>query len=140
MPDKLFIIAACGSAIAALLHLACIVMGERWYRLMGAGEHMAKLAAAGHPYPTVVTSTISLVLLVWSCYALSGAGVIRPLPFLKAVLVLLSLVLLARGLLFPLLMPLFPGNSLTFWYLSSAICLLLGSCFAMGSWQSWHRL
>jgi hypothetical protein len=140
MPDKLFIIAACGSLIATVLHLACIVLGERWYRLMGAGEHMAKLAAAGHPYPTVVTSAISLVLLVWSCYALSGAGVIRPLPFLKAVLVLISLVLLARGLLFPLLMPLFPGNSLTFWYLSSAICLLLGSCFAMGSWQSWHRL
>ena len=140
MPDKLFIIAACGSAIAALLHLACIVMGERWYRLMGAGEHMAKLAAAGHPYPTVVTSAISLVLLVWSCYALSGAGVIRPLPFLKAVLVLISLVLLARGLLFPLLMPVFPGNSMTFWYMSSAICLLLGSCFAMGSWQNWHRL
>lgn len=140
MANKLFIIAACGSALAALLHLACIVLGERWYRLMGAGEQMAKMAAAGHPYPTVVTSAISLVLLVWSCYALSGAAVIRPLPFLKPVLVLISLVLLARGLLFPLLTPAFPGNSMTFWYLSSASCLLLGSCFAMGSWQNWHRL
>lgn len=140
MPNKLLIVAACGSALAALFHLACIVIGERWYRLMGAGEQMATLAAAGHPYPMLITSAISLVLLVWSCYALSGAGLIRPLPLRKTALVLISLVLLARGLLFPLLMPAFPGNSMTFWYLSSAICVLLGSCFAIGSWQSWQRL
>ena len=140
MANKLLIIAACGSALAALLHLACIVLGERWYRLMGAGEQMAKLAAAGHPYPIVVTLAISLMLLIWTCYALSGAGVIQPLPLLKTALVLISLVLLARGLLFPLLMPAFPGNSITFWYLSSAVCLLLGGCFAIGSWQNWHRL
>lgn len=140
MPAKLFIIAACGSALAALLHLACLVLGERWYRLMGAGEQMAKLAAAGHPYPAMVTSAISLVLLFWALYALSGAAVIRPLPLLKTALVLISLVLLARGLLFPLLIPAFPDNSMTFWYLSSASCLLLGSCFAIGSWQSWSRL
>lgn len=140
MANLLLLIAAGASTVAALLHLACIVLGERWYLFMGAGPHMAALAKAGHPYPSLVTLAISLVLLVWACYALSAAGLIRTLPLRKTALILISLLLIARGLLFPLLMPFFPGNSMTFWYLSSAICLLLGSCFAIGGWLKRHQL
>jgi hypothetical protein len=54
------------SAVAALLHLACIVFGASWYRFMGAGEQMAKMVSNGSWYPTVVTLTIAAVLSVWS--------------------------------------------------------------------------
>jgi hypothetical protein len=56
------------SAVAALLHLACIVFGASWYRFMGAGEQMAKMVSNGSWYPTVVTLTIAAVLSVWSLY------------------------------------------------------------------------
>ena len=84
-PNYLLALAAALSAIAALLHLACIYFGGPWYRAMGAGEQMAQLAESGSSRPTVVTVFIACVLLVWSLYALSGAGVVRS-PFLIAVI------------------------------------------------------
>jgi hypothetical protein len=121
------------SAIAALAHLACIALGGPAYRLMGAGERMARAAEAGKPAPTLVTAAIAGVLLAWAIYAFSGAGLAPPLPFTRLVLALISAVYLARALAFPLLRPVFPENSTTFWYLSSGICLVLGLLYAVGA-------
>lgn len=76
------------SALAAVLHLGCIVFGPSWYRFLGGGEQMAELASTGHWYPTVVTLAIATVLALWSLYALSGAGVIRRLPLVRVALYL----------------------------------------------------
>lgn len=120
---------------AALAHLGCIMFGGDWYRFFGAGEQIARMAEQGLWYPTLVTSFIVAMLVVWGCYALSGAGVIRRLPLTKLALVLISGVFLLRGVAFVGLMPMFPENSLTFWLVSSAICLLIGGLFAVGTWQ-----
>lgn len=114
------------TVLVALIHVGCIVFGGDWYRFLGAGEQMAQLADSGHPYPTIVTSIISAVLLLWAAYAFSGAGIIVKLPLVRLALVLISAVLLARALGFYFIMPAFPDNSLTFWLISSGICLFLG--------------
>ena len=101
---------------------------------------MAALAEADHWYPTVVTALIAGVLLVWALYALSGAGVIRRLPLLRTVLCGVTAVYLLRGVAFVPLMPLFPGNSATFWVVSSAICLAFGLVHLAGLRQAWSRL
>lgn len=126
--------------MAALLHLGCIAFGASWYRALGAGEGMAQLAAAGHPRPTLFALFIASVLLLWACYALSGAGAIRRLPLLKPALCAITAVYLLRGIGFVALMPYFPGNSLTFWLLSSGICLGFGLVHLIGLKQRWHRL
>ncbi len=131
--------AAAGSLIAALLHLGCIAFGAPWYRAMGAGEGMARLAEAGSWRPTLITLAITAVLLVWALFALSGAGAIRPLPLTKLALLAISAVLLLRGLGFVFLQPYFPGNSATFWAVSSGFCLLLGGLYAVGLYQLWGR-
>ncbi|MGO1073670.1 hypothetical protein [Lysobacter sp. CA199] len=128
------------SAMAALAHLGCIVFGASWYRAMGAGEQMARLAAAGHWYPTVVTLVVAALLSTWSLYALSGAGAIGRLPLLRLALCLITGVYLLRAFAFVALKPYFPGNSDTFWWLSSAICLLLGLVHLIGLRQVWGRL
>lgn len=120
------------SAIAALAHLACIALGGRAYRFMGAGERMARAAEAGRLAPTLVTAAIAGMLLVWAVYAFSGAGLAPPLPFTRLVLALISAAYLVRALAFPLLKPMFPGNSATFWRVSSGICLVLGLLHAAG--------
>ena len=74
-PNAWLLLAAALDAIAALLHVGCIVFGAAWYRFFGAGERMARLAEAGDWRPTVVTSGIAIVLSVWALYALSAAGV-----------------------------------------------------------------
>ncbi|HSX50390.1 MAG TPA: hypothetical protein VLF09_05510 [Cellvibrio sp.] len=141
MPKNSFLIlASICSGIAALLHLGCIIFGADWYRAFGAGEQMAQMAEAGMLYPTVVTSVIVVVLVVWSLYALSGAGVIRKLPLVRTALCVISTIYLLRGVAFIPLMPLFPENSLTFWLVSSGVCLLLGALYALGTKQAWAYL
>lgn len=137
---KLLNLAGLLTILIALLHLGCILFGAEWYRFLGAGEKMAQLAEEGHSYPTIVTSVIVCILFVWSAYAFSGAGLIFKLPLLRVGLCLISFVLLARALGFYFIMPAFPDNSLTFWFISSGICLLLGSIYALGLKQRWHLI
>jgi hypothetical protein len=141
MPTNQFLIAGGAlSAIAALAHLGCIVFGASWYRFFGAGEKMVQLVEAGSSRPTRVTLLVAAVLLGWSAYALSGAGVIPRLPLLRLVLFAITAVYLLRGLLFFLLIPYFPGNSMTFWLWSAAICLGIGLLHLAGLVQAWGAL
>ena len=133
--NKFLITAALLCALASLAHLGCIVFGADWYRFFGAGEQMARMAEQGLWYPSIVTAVLVTVLASWSLYALSGAGVIGRLPLTRLVLCLISVVFIMRGLAFVVLMPMFPENSMTFWYVSSAICLTIGLCFAVGTYQ-----
>ena len=128
------------SALAAAAHLACIAVGAPAYRFMGAGERMARAAEARKLRPALATFAISLILLIWSGYALSGAGVLGPLPFTRAALVLICAVYLGRALAFPLLKPAFPENSNTFWYVSSGICGVFGLVHLYGILLLWPVL
>lgn len=138
--NKLLAVGAALSGFAALMHLACLVVGAPLFRLLGAGEQMAQLHLSGHWYPTVATLVIASVLTVWSAYALSGAGLIRKLPLLRTVLSAITAVYILRGVAFVPVMAYFPGNSMTFWVVSSSICLLLGIVHLVGLRQSWSRL
>lgn len=138
--NKFLIAAAICTALAALAHIGCIIFGADWYRFFGAGEQMAQMAEAGHWYPAVVTSVIVIFLAIWSLYALSGAVVIRRLPLLRLALCLIASIFLIRGISFVMLMPMFPENSLTFWLVSSGICLVIGILYAVGTYQRWVEL
>ncbi len=134
-------IAAALNAIAALLHVGCIVFGASWYRFFGAGERMARLAEAGSWRPTVITAGIVVVLSVCTLYALSGAGAIRTLPLLRIALCTITAVYLLRGvagLSYAALGAM--RTDATFWWWSSVICLVLGIVHALGSTQAWRRL
>lgn len=139
-PNAFLIAGAAFSALAALLHLGCIVFGASWYRFLGAGEGMARMAAAGHWQPTVITLCITVVLLIWSAYALSGAGVIPRLPLLRLALCAITAIYLLRGVAFVFLMSRFPDNGLSFWLWSSGICLTIALVHLTGVWQTWRHL
>ena len=134
------VVGATLSAAAALAHLACIALGAPAYRFMGAGERMARAVEARKVRPTLVTLAISAVLLFWAAYALGAAGVIDQLPFSGLVLPAICAVYLGRALAFPLLKPVFPENSLTFWVVSSSICLAIGLVHLYGVVAVWHTL
>ena len=134
------ILAGVLSAFAAVAHLACIAFGGPAFRIMGAGERMARAVEAGKLRPVLLTLGIAAVLSGWAAYAFSGAGVIGKLPFTKLVLPAVSAVFLARALGFPLLRPLFPENSNVFWFVSSGTCLFIGALYAVGTTALWARL
>jgi len=138
--NNFLIIAATCSALVAIAHLGCIVFGADWYRFFGAGEAMAKMAEAGHWYPTVVTLVIVALLSIWSLYALSGARVIKRLPLLRLGLIVISAIYILRGIAFIGIMPMFPENSLMFWFISSSISLSIGLLYGFGTYKSWSHL
>ncbi|MBN7826864.1 hypothetical protein [Bowmanella dokdonensis] len=138
--NKFLILGAIGSAMAALAHLGCIAFGGDWYRFFGAGEQMARMAEQGHWYPAAVTSALVVILLLWSLYALSGARVIVHLPFLRLGLCVIAGIYLLRGMAFVGIMRMFPDNSLSFWLVSSGICLSIGLLYAIGTYQAWPQL
>ena len=135
--NVLLVIGAALSTVAALLHFACIFIGAPAFRALGAGEKLARMAERGHWYPGVVAFVIGAALVVCAAYALSAAGLLPHLPFLRTVLSLFSAALLLRALAFPLLRPAFPENSMKFWLVSSAACLGMGLVHAVGLSQVW---
>lgn len=127
------------SLLAALMHVGVIMKGPSWYHLFGAGERFVRAAQAGRKFPAVITMGIALVLGAWSAYALSGAGVIDPLPLLRPALCVITLVYLLRGLLGPFVLA-GTGRSVRFIMISSAICLMFGLVHLFGVVQVWGRL
>lgn len=134
------LVAACLSAVAALLHVGIIIGGAPWYRFFGAGERMASAAAKGSYYPAVVTSGIATVLALWSAYALSGAGIIEPLPLLKWALVVITGAYLLRGLAIVPLLTFARSRSTPFLLWSSLISIVYGAIHLLGLTQVWSRL
>ena len=127
------------SLIAAALHFACIFWGANGFKFLGAGEPIVSMSAAGHWYPPFIAFVIGVVLATWSLYALSGSGIIPPLPYLRLALVGITAIYLFRAVAFPLLKPAFSGNSATFWLITSAICLVIGLTHLLGLIQVWQR-
>jgi len=129
------------SVAAAVAHLACIAGGGDWYRFFGAGEAVARAAESGSPVPALMTLAIAGVLGIWAAYAFSGAGRIRRLPLLRTGLVVISAVYLLRGS--ALFMPATLGRqdlSSVFILWSSAIVLVYGLAYAIGTWRAWPNL
>lgn len=98
MTKNWFVAGASISFLIALLHVAIIFIGAEGYRYFGAGEEMATMAEAGSPIPPLLTAGIVIVFVVFGGYALSGAGIIKKLVFLKPILVALTAIYLLRGL------------------------------------------
>ena len=134
------------TGVASLLHLAIIFGGPDWYRFFGAGERMARLSARGSTYPAAITAGIACILALWTLYALSGARVIRRLPFLRLALVLIAGVYFARGTLgIPVVLFVETPYTdelkgrMTFMIVSSLVCMFLGCCYAFGAAWVWQR-
>jgi hypothetical protein len=129
------------SVVASVLHLACIAGGPDWYRFFGAGEQMARAAARGSPVPALLTLGIAAILAAWAIFAFGAAGIGWKPPLTRTALVAIAAVLLGRAAMafVPSVWP--PENqSLAFIATTSAICFVMGLCFAIGTALAWRQL
>ena len=87
-----------------------------------------------------MTVAIAVVLAIWAAYAFSAAGLIGKLPLLRTGLITIATIYLLRGLvLFPALVKApYPRSDFDIW--SSAIVLVYGLTYAVGTWLAWERL
>jgi len=141
-PLNLWLVAGgCLSALAALVHLACIFGGPDWYRFFGAGEGIARAAERGSWAPALITVGIAAVLTLGAFYAFAAAGLAPRPPLLRTGLVVMTAIYLLRGLV------LFAPSSLNrqdltpgFLFWSSLIVLVYGVVHAIGVQQAWYIL
>jgi hypothetical protein len=132
------------SALVALLHFAVIFMGAPAYRYLGAGERMAVMAERGSPVPGAITLVLTAMFAVWSAYAFSGAGLIPRLALLRTGLLGIGLIYTLRGfvvfaqvfLLLRTSASVIPIRHVGF----SAVSLVIGLCYLIGTWRAWERL
>lgn len=87
-----------GSALIALLHAVVPFLGPRAYGWFGAAELMP-LAEAGSPIPALLSWALAAMFAGWALVALSGAGVVRRMPFLVPALLGIGAAYTLRGLL-----------------------------------------
>jgi hypothetical protein len=94
----LLIIGAGVNFAIALLHLVIIVIGTPAYLYFGAAG-LAEMAAQGSFIPALATFCLAGVFAGFGVYALSGAGILRPLPLVKLGLVVIGGIYSLRGLI-----------------------------------------
>ncbi len=140
--ERYLLLVAITALAGAVLHLAILVGGPDWYAFFGAPRRLVEMARAGSLRPAISCIVIAAGLSLLAAYALSGAGRIRRLPFLRTVLAASALVLILRGLLF---IPLILWNPATlaricdcqrvdtFIVLTSLLCLWMGIGLGLGA-------
>lgn len=127
-------------AIAALLHLGCIMGGAAWYRFFGAGDYMVRQAERHAIEPTLFALAIAGILAIWSAYAFSGAGVIGRLPLLRTGLIVIAAIYLLRAAALPVMLARLHDRTPAFLWCSSAIVLVCGLVHAAGIVRGWRDL
>lgn len=128
------------TAATSLLHVGIILGGPVWYRFFGAGERMAQQAARGFVYPTVVTAVLATILACSALYAFSAVGLLRRLPLTRVALAVIAAAFLTRGILgVPVVLWIDSPYTqelrtrMTFMWVTSAVSLVMGLCYAIGA-------
>lgn len=136
-----FYLAAAASCLVALLHLGIALVGSGGYRYFGAPD-LAVAAEHGSLWPATITLLLALLFAMGGTYALSGAGRVRRLPFLRVGLLVFGLVFAARGLLVIPEIVAFALGSLRYnrAVVFSAFSLFTGCCFLFGLIRGWRQL
>ncbi len=128
----------------AFFHVLIVIIGVPAYRFFsGIGAELADLVKAGSVLPALITLLIALVFVIFGCYALSGAGVIRRLPLLRTGLISIGGIYLLRGLMnIPFWLTLTSSTfpSVTSGLIFDAISLTIGLLYVCGTAMNWRNL
>ena len=133
--------AALAMFAAAALHVAALLAGPAMITALGAPESVVQSSQQGTMLAPLVILGIAAALAVLGFYALSGAGRLRPLPFVRPVLGAASGIFFLRALALPavlLLTPAAPGQVPPFEFATSLLCLLIGFAFLPGLRRQAH--
>lgn len=114
---------------------ACHVVGLIWawsvFRAVGIEPEMRELAMQGVALPYILTLVAAAAFLLCGLYALSGAGDLRRLPFLRTALLSLAVIYLYRATIYGGSDAVRAGDGAQIAF--AAIALLIGLCYAHGA-------
>lgn len=87
------------SFLITLLHIV-LAIRPQIYRYFGAAE-LSQLHKQGSSFTVFVTVGLVVMFASWGVYALSGAGLISPLPLMRTVLITIGVIYVLRSLMLP---------------------------------------
>ena len=139
---RYIILTGIAALVGALLHIAIIFGGPDWYDFFGAPQGLVQMARDGSLRAPISCLIIAGILLVFTAYAFSAAGLIKKLPLLRVVTGLIAAVLILRGLIFIPLILLKPEmlsgicdcrNIDTFIVVTSLLCFVMGIGYGLAA-------
>ena len=125
------------SAVIAIVHVVLILKPAWWRYISGAVESpLAPMAEQGSTVTIIASVVLTLIFAIWSLYAVSGAGLIGPLPLLRTALIVIGAIYILRSLFIftEINMVRTQGYPLQFVVFSS-ISLVAGLLYLIGVWQ-----
>ncbi len=126
------VLAALISIATAIAHLSCIFIGPACFEAQMAPPEIVESAVKGTMLAPITTLIISGLFVCCSIFALSGAGLIKRLPYVSTVLALIAVLCMLRGIGTVPLSFLFPEMVSTFSILAGFIWFLSGLLFGYG--------
>jgi hypothetical protein len=129
-------------SFAAAIFQAVISLSPSWSLYFGAPEKLVSNIPELYASGLIVT----VLFVVFGIYAFSGAGYIRPLPFLRYVLLGIGSMYTLRGLvIFPVLFGI-TGTAITSdpiprpWLATSIFSFIIGIMYLVGTFFRWRLL
>lgn len=99
LQNVLLILSGSASLLVTLLHIILAIRPQAW-QYFGAGE-LTEIHEKGSPFTLLVTLGLILMFSAWVVYAYAGAGIIRPLPWMRTVLIAIEIIYILRSLMLP---------------------------------------
>jgi hypothetical protein len=143
-PQRLLSFGAYANFGVALLHLMFIFGGDKELRYFGAPIWVFKLYHERYPFYVLLLVAVAGVFALFALYALSGAGTMRRLPYLRTGLVAIGALYALRGLL---VIPEVASIAVKFrsgyqrdmqFPVMSLAALCVGLCYLLGVAGTWH--
>lgn len=89
------------STLVSALHVVLAIY-PALYRYIGPGQSaLTEMAEQGSSVTAIASVALALIFAIWAMYAFSGAGLIRPLPLLRAALIAIAVIYIVRALFLP---------------------------------------
>lgn len=126
------IIVALIATLTAVAHLSCIYLGASCFQAQMAPTIVVQSAIDGTWLAPIGTIIVSLMFLLCAAYALSGAGILRRLPFLHLGIYTISILCVFRGLTVLPFLFLYPGRVSTSAIIASGVWFVSGLLFYFG--------
>ena len=132
-----FLIAAGISFFGATIHWVAPLLGVDWYMFLTSPQWVVESARADTWQAPAGAAGVGALMFLCGAYACSGAGLCRPIPFLRTALCTISMLCIVRGaLIFPMMIKI-PERLSAFDITASLVWLLAGICFAVGTVLRW---
>ena len=136
MAKRLLVYASIGHFTVALLHYVMPFLGSWAYAYFGAPE-LTKMAETGSNWPAISTFALAVIFTVFGAMGLSAAGIMRSWPYIRAVLWVVGIVYVLRGLLVTVQISYVLQGLLSARHaVYSMVALAIGLCQLWGLWRS----